>query len=290
MPAAGTYGKSTEYAAYASPAELGAVVVKSLSLEPWAGHSGPNLAPLGHGLMLNAVGLGNPGVEAWLRDDLPKLHRAGATVVASIWGFGVEQYQKTAGAIAAAADPAIAAIEVNLSCPNLHDARSIIALDPELTRAVIDAVAGEVAPLPVWAKLSPNAPDIALIARAARDAGAQAVTVVNTLSGLDIDIDTAGPVLANVFGGVSGPLLLPIALRAVRQVRADVPDLAIVGVGGIASGRDAVKMLMAGASAVQVGTANFADPRATHRVLAELAEWCAARGTTPAALTGSFRP
>jgi dihydroorotate dehydrogenase (NAD+) catalytic subunit len=151
-------------------------------------------------------------------------------------------------------------------------------------------VVEEARELPVWAKLSPNAPDIPAIASAAHRGGANAVTLVNTLSGLDIDVESGRPSVGNVYGGVSGPLLLPVALRAVHQVYRECPGLPIVGVGGITCGEDAVKMLMAGASAVQVGTANFADPHATHRVLDELHTWCADHGTTPAQLTGRSHP
>lgn len=287
MPASGTYGVSTEYSAYGAYSELGAIVIKSLSEKPWAGNKGPNMAPLSGGLMLNAVGLKNPGVSVWISEQFPALRATGARIVVSIWGFSEDDYAAVARMVAAEVDDSVVAIEVNLSCPNLHDPRQIIALDENLTEKVIRGVVAEARDLPVWAKLSPNAPDIPAIATAAQRGGAVAVTLVNTISGLAIDIEPARPSVGNVYGGVSGPLLLPVALRAVHQVYRECPGLPIVGVGGISCGEDAVKMLMAGASAVQVGTANFADPHATHRVLDELRAWCENHATTPAQLTGS---
>ena len=287
MPASGTYGVSTEYSAYGAYSDLGAIVIKSLSEKPWAGNKGPNMAPLSGGLMLNAVGLKNPGVSAWISEQFPALRATGARIVVSIWGFSEEDYAAVARVVAAEVADSVVAIEVNLSCPNLHDPRQIIALDENLTEKVIRGVVAEARDLPVWAKLSPNAPDIPAIATSAQRGGAVAVTLVNTISGLAIDIESARPSVGNVYGGVSGPLLLPVALRAVHQVYRECPGLPIVGVGGISCGDDAIKMLMAGASAVQVGTANFADPHATHRVLDELHAWCEKHTTTPAQLTGS---
>ena len=286
MPASGTYGNCTEFTGYGAYDALGAVVIKSLSENPWAGNKGPNMAPLSSGLMLNAVGLKNPGASAWVRDQFPPLRATGARIVVSIWGFSQDDYAAVANIVANAVDQSVVAIEVNLSCPNLHDPRHIIALDEKLTETVVRRVVAEAGPRPVWAKLSPNAPDIPAIASAAQRGGASAVTLVNTLSGFDIDIESGRPAVGNVYGGVSGPLLLPVALRAVHQVYRECPGLPIVGVGGISCGEDAAKMLMAGASALQVGTANFADPHATHRVLDELRSWCATHGTTPAQLTG----
>jgi len=290
MPASGTYGNCTEFIGYGAYDALGAVVIKSLSENSWAGNKGPNMAPLTSGLMLNAVGLKNPGATAWVRDQFPTLRATGARIVVSIWGFSEDDYAAVAKIVANGVDDSVVAIEVNLSCPNLHDPRHIIALDERLTETVVRRVVAEARQRPVWAKLSPNAPDIPAIASAAQRGGANAVTLVNTLSGLDIDVESGAPSVGNVYGGVSGPLLLPVALRAVHQVYRECPGLPIIGVGGIAHGEDAVKLLMAGASAVQVGTANFADPHATHRVLEELRTWCANHDTTPAQLTGLSHP
>jgi dihydroorotate dehydrogenase (NAD+) catalytic subunit len=269
MTASGTAGHGTELAPYLDLAGLGAVVVKSLAAFPWPGNPAPRLHPTTAG-MLNAVGLHGPGVAAWQRDDLPALLRTGARVVASIWGRSVEEYRAAADLLAPA--PAeVVAVEVNLSCPNLEDRRHVFAHSVTSTRAAMAATAG--CGRPRWAKLSPTAPELADVAAAARDGGAEAVTLVNTLLGMAIDPATGRPVLGHGGGGLSGPAVLPVAVRAVHDVRAAHPDLPIVGVGGIATGTDAAQLLLAGASAVQVGTATFADPRAPCRVLSELAAW-----------------
>lgn len=287
MPGSGTYGSGAEFSPYADPALLGAVVVKSLSASPWSGHAGPNLCQQGVS-MLNAVGLANPGVGRWAEAGLKDLLQAGARVVASLWGRSVDEFAETAGALAELEGPV--AWEINLSCPNMEDPGEIIAHNAAATSAVVEAVRS-IAPadVSVWAKLSPNAGGLVEIASAAAEAGASAVTLVNTLSGMVIDIEAGRPILANGYGGVSGPLLLPVAVRAVHQVRQALPGLAIVGSGGVSAGVDAVQLLMAGANAVQVGAANFADPRATHRVLYELQRWCQSHGKWPSEITSTVR-
>lgn len=284
MAASGTYGLSTEFAAYGPPADLGAVVVKSLSADPWPGNPAPRLHPVAGGSLLNAVGLQNPGVDEWARTGLPALMQAGARVVASLWGRSVEEYRKAAEALAPLEGPS--AWEVNLSCPNLEDPRRMFAHDRAEAAEVVTAVREAAGPKrSLWAKLSPNATDIVSIAASVSEAGADAVTLVNTLSALAIDIETRQPVVANVYGGLSGPALHAVAVRAVHQVHRELPEVPIVGVGGISRGEQAVEMLMAGASAVQVGTASFFDPRAPHQVLAELDRWCRRHATTPAQIT-----
>jgi len=276
MTASGTAGHGTELAAYLDLGGLGAVVVKSLAAFPWAGNPAPRLHPAGEG-MLNSVGLQGPGVEAWLADVLPALLATGARVVASIWGRTVEEFAAAAAALAAA--PAgVVAVEVNVSCPNLEDRRRMFAHSPSATRDALAATAA--CGRPRWAKLSPNAADLAEVAAAAREGGAEAVTLVNTLLGMAIDPDTRRPRLGGGGGGLSGPPLRPVALRAVWDVHAALPDLPIVGVGGVARAEHAVELLLAGASAVQVGTATFADPRAPAAVLDGLRHWCATRGVT----------
>jgi dihydroorotate dehydrogenase (NAD+) catalytic subunit len=276
MTASGTAGHGAELAPYLDLAGLGAVVVKSLAAFPWAGNPAPRLHPTTAG-MLNAVGLQGPGVVAWLRDDLPPLLRTGARVVASIWGRSVEEYRAAADALAGA-PPEVVAVEVNLSCPNLEDRRHVFAHSADATRAAIAATAG--CRRPRWAKLSPTSPELADVAQAACDGGAEAVTLVNTLLGMVLDPTTGRPVLGQGGGGLSGPAILPVAVRAVFDVRAAHPDLPIVGVGGVATGEDAAQLLLAGAQAVQVGTATFADPRAAARVLAELRGWSARTGAS----------
>lgn len=275
LTASGTSGHGAELGAYFDLSRLGAVVVKSLAPSPWPGNPAPRVHEAGVG-MLNAVGLQGPGVERWIAEELPGLVAAGARVVASIWGHRVEDFEKAAAMLAAAPGGAIAAVEVNVSCPNLEDPRHMFAHSASATTAVVEAAAA--AGLPRWVKLSPNVSDLVEIAAAAQTAGAEAVTLVNTVLGMVIDLDRRRPVLANGGGGLSGPAIHPVAVRAVWDVHAALPELPIVGVGGVATGADAVELILAGASAVEVGTATFADPRAPVRVLDELAAWCAAHG------------
>ncbi len=275
MTASGTAGHGDELARYFDLADLGAVVVKSLSAEPWAGNPAPRLHETASGL-LNSVGLQNPGVEAWLEHELPSLVAAGARVVASIWGFSVEAYEKAATMLADAPAETVVAVEVNVSCPNVEDRRRMFGHSPGATGEVVAATAG--VNRPRWAKLSPNVTDLVEIADAAMSAGADALTLINTVMGMAIDPETRRPRLGAGGGGLSGAAVHPIAVRAVHDVHAALPDAAIVGVGGIRTGFDAVEMLLAGASAVQVGTATFADPRSPARVLNELAAWCDGHG------------
>ena len=269
MTASGTAGHGAELARSFDLSAIGAVVVKSLSAEPWAGNPSPRVHQTPAG-MLNSVGLQNPGVEAWLEHELPELAATGARVVASIWGFTVEAYEKAAGMLAGV--PGLTAVEVNVSCPNVEDRRRMFAHSPEATVEVVEASAA--ARLPRWAKLSPNVTDLPEIAGAALGAGAEAVTLINTLMGMAIDPETRRPRLGGGGGGLSGSAIHPVAVRAVHDVHTAFPEAAIVGVGGVASGADAVELLLAGARAVQVGTATFARPKAPAMVLRELARWC----------------
>jgi dihydroorotate dehydrogenase (NAD+) catalytic subunit len=268
MTASGTAGHGAELSAFFDLSELGAVVVKSLSPWPWDGNPAPRVHQTVAG-MINSVGLQNPGVAHWLQHDLPELSATGARVVASIWGRTVDDY---AAAAAALSGSNVTAVEVNVSCPNLEDRQKMFAHDAASAAAVISATTA--CGLPVWAKLSPNVTDIVEIASAVSEAGADAVTLANTVMGLVIDPETARPVLGNGGGGLSGPAVRPVAVRAVYEVHAALPDLAIVGVGGIARAEHAIEFLMAGASAVQVGTATFADPRASTLVVRGLTKWC----------------
>lgn len=279
MTASGTAGHGAELADYGPLGALGAVVVKSLCFEPWPGNPAPRLTEVGASI-LNSVGLSGPGVEAWLRDDLPALRAAGATVVASIWGRRVEDFAKAADALRAAAD-SLAAVEVNVSCPNIEDRARMFAHSPSATE---EAVAAAECGLPRWVKLSPNVADLTSIAAAAARGGASALTLVNTVLGLAIDTEARRPVLGAGGGGLSGPPLRAVAVRAVWECREAFPELPLIGVGGIASGADAVELLMAGADAVQVGTATFRDPRAPWRVLTELARWCEAHDVADVAV------
>ena len=274
--ASGTAGHGAELAPYVDLSALGAVVVKSLSAEPWAGNPAPRVHEATAG-MINSVGLQGPGIEEWLAHDLPKLVAAGARVVASIWGHTVDDFARAA-AMLASAPPEVIAVEVNVSCPNLEDRRRMFAHSPESTTEVLAATA--VCGRPRWAKLSPNVHDIAEIADAARAGGAEAVTLTNTLLAIAIDPVTRRPRLGAVRGGLSGPAMKPVALRAVFDCRAAFADLPIVGVGGVASATDVVEYLLAGAQAVQIGTATFADPHALDRIHADLIRWCSRHGVS----------
>lgn len=283
MLASGTAGYGAELAEFMDLGALGAVVTKSLAAYEWAGNPAPRLHPAGVG-MINAVGLQGPGVEHWLAHELPELLATGARVVASIWGRGIDDYRRAAEQIAAA--PAgVIAVEVNLSCPNLEGRRGIFAHDAELSAEVIRATAG--CGRPRWAKLSPNTDRVVDVAGAVQEAGAEAVTLCNTLLGMVIDPATLRPALAVGGGGLSGRGVHPVAVRVVHDVRAALADLPIVGVGGISSGWDALELMAVGAQAVQVGTASFADPRAGARVAAELVAEARVRGVLALAdLTG----
>ncbi len=274
MTASGTAGHGAELKRYVDLGGLGAVVVKSLSAEPWAGNPAPRVHEVAGG-MINSVGLQNPGVEAWLSDELPELLATGARVVASIWGFTVADYERAALLISAA--PAgVEAVEVNLSCPNVESRRHMFAHSASATAEVIAATAA--AGRPRWAKLSPNVTDLTEIAVAALDAGADAVTLINTVMGLAIDPVTRRARLGNFGGGLSGAAIHPVAVRAVHDVHTARPEAAIVGVGGVTCVADVVELMLAGASAVQIGTATFRDPRATGRILRELNGWCRRQG------------
>jgi len=271
MTASGTAGHGAELAAFFDLSSIGAVVVKSLAAYAWAGNPGPRVCPVPGG-MLNGVGLQGPGVEAWLTDELPALEASGARVVVSIWGRRAEDYAAAAEMLAGA--PAcVVAVEVNVSCPNLEDRSRMFAHSPAATGEAVAAAAA--CGRPRWAKLSPNTSELIAIAGAALGAGAEALTLTNTLLGLAIDTERRAPVLGAGGGGLSGDALHSVALRAVYDCRAAFPDCGIVGVGGVRDGQGAVRMLLAGADAVQVGTATLADPRAVVRVQAELASWCA---------------
>lgn len=274
MTASGTAGHGDELAPYVDLSRLGAVVVKSLSAGPWPGNPPPRVHPTPAG-MLNSVGLQGPGLEAWRDGELPAVLATGATVVVSIWGRTVEEYARAAELVATC--PAeVVAVEVNLSCPNLDGGAHLFAHDPDASAEVMAATA--VAGRPRWAKLSPNTDRVVEVAAAVHEAGAEAVTLVNTLLGMVIDVETRRPRLGGGGGGLSGPAIHPVAVRTVYEVHAALPGLPIVGVGGVATAEDAVELLLAGASAVQVGTASFADPRSVVRVLDGLESWCRRHG------------
>lgn len=267
LTAAGTSGYGDELAGYGDLSSLGAVVVKSLAAFAWEGNAAPRVAASGEH-MLNSVGLAGPGVASWRAHYLPDLEGRHCDVVASIWGRTVTEFGDAAEAMRGAQ---VIAMEINASCPNLESRSSIFAHSALATAEIVRAA--KVAGLPLWIKLSPNTPDLVAIADAALDAGADALVLANTVLGLGIDIERRRPSLGNGGGGLSGPGILPIALRCVYECRAAFPGTPIVGVGGVSSGEDAVAMIMAGANAVEVGTATFANPRAPWMVQRGLERW-----------------
>ncbi|NNN01292.1 MAG: dihydroorotate dehydrogenase [Acidimicrobiaceae bacterium] len=267
MTAAGTSGYGDELAGYGDLAELGAIVTKSLAAFAWDGNAAPRVAASGQE-MLNGVGLAGPGVGVWRSTYLPALERRGARVVGSIWGRTVAEFAQAAEAMRGAN---VIALEVNASCPNLETRSTMFAHSPGATGDVV--AASKVAGIPLWVKLSPNTPELVEVAGAAIAAGADALVLVNTVLGLSIDIEKRSPSLGNGGGGVSGRAVLPVSLRAVYDCREAFADISIVGVGGISSGDDVVAMLMAGANAVEIGTATFANPRAPWIIQRQLRKW-----------------
>ena len=255
---------------------LGGVVTKSIMLAPRSGRPTPRMAETPSG-MLNSIGLQGPGIDAFLEKDLAWLADRGARAVVSIAGGSVEDYAKLATKLRGR--PGLAMVEVNISCPNVEDRGQVFACDPAAAAAVVHAVRRQTAPgVPVFAKLSPDVTDITEIARSVVDAGADGLSVINTLLGMVIDTDTMRPVLGGITGGLSGPAIRPVAVRCVWQCHAALPDVPILGMGGIRTGLDALEFVLAGASAVSVGTTVFGDPTAPMRVLHELAHALHVRG------------
>jgi dihydroorotate dehydrogenase (NAD+) catalytic subunit len=276
LTASGCAAAGRELGQFFDVAELGAVVTKSIMLEPRSGRATPRMAETPSG-MLNSIGLQGPGIDAFLEHDLPWLHEHGARAVVSIAGSSVEEYAELAGRLRGA--PGLVGLEVNISCPNVENRGLVFACDPGAAAEVVSAVRRHTAPaVPVLAKLSPDVTDIVAIARSCVDAGADGLSMINTLLGMVIDLDTMRPVLAGVTGGLSGRAVKPVAVRCIWQVHAAMPEVPILGMGGVASGLDALELVLAGASAVSVGTAIFHDPSAPVRVLGELADALAARG------------
>jgi dihydroorotate dehydrogenase (NAD+) catalytic subunit len=264
--AAGTVGSVHDFADVAALGVYGAAVAKSVSHEPWPGRPAPRLAPAGPG-MLNGIGIQNPGIDRW-RATMPDLGSLPVPVWGSAVGGDPAEFALVAKGLTAAA---VAAVEVNLSCPNLEEG-AMFALHPQSSAAVVAAVRAAT-DLPIGAKLSPNSEDIVAVARAVVDAGADFVVLTNTVWGLGIDLERRRPTLSGGVGGFSGPPLKPIALRCVWEV-ATALDVPIVGCGGVQHGEDVVEYLLAGARAVALGTIHFAEPRAGKRILRELDTWC----------------
>ena len=286
MTAAGTAGYGSELSAFMDLSALGAVVVKSLSADEWAGNPAPRVHETPPG-MLNSVGLQGPGVAAWREHELPELIETGARVVVSIWGRSVQDYARAAEALQDCPKQVVA-VEVNLSCPNLDGGTHLFAHDPVATAQVLQATSQ--IGLPLWAKLSPNTDRLVEVAAAAQEAGAEAVTLINTVLGMIIDTESRRPLLGGGGGGLSGPAIRPVAVRAIHDVHVALPDLPIVGVGGCATAGDAVELMLAGASAVQIGTANFVQPSSVEQVQDDLRHWCFSHGVPRVSeLTGGVK-
>ena len=274
VTASGCFGSGQEINRFFEVRRLGAVVVKSITVEPRAGLPTPRMFETAGG-MLNAIGLQNPGIDAWLENDLPWLVANKVPTIVSIAGKTAAEYRYLSERLRG--QPGIVAIEANISCPNVEDRGIVFACRADATRDAISQVT-RVATVPVFAKLTPDVTDIAEVATAAAEAGATGVSLINTTLGMAIDVETMRPRLAAVTGGLSGPAVKPIAVRAVHQVHQALPDLPIIGMGGIRTVEDAVEFVLAGASAVAVGTATFGNPMATLELLEELPVWLAKRG------------
>jgi len=285
LTASGTFGYGQEFSDLVGLYELGGIVVKGLSLNPRAGNPPPRIVETPCG-MLNAIGLANIGLEGFLREKLPWLQKLNTAVIVNIYGHSIDEY----GAVAAGLKgvEGISAIEVNISCPNVDKGGMAFGTYPDISAQVTEKVL-ENTDKPVIVKLSPNVTDITVIARAVEKAGAHAVSLINTLTGMAIDVETRVPKLANISGGLSGPAIRPVAVYMVYQVARAV-KIPVIGVGGIMDYRDALEFLMAGASAIQVGTANFVDPGVSLRIIEGLKKFCKDQGITKIEeITGSLK-
>lgn len=284
LTASGTFGYGLEYDDFFDVAELGGICTKGLSLEPRAGNAPERICET-PASMLNAIGLANVGVEAFCRDKLPVLRERDVTVVANIFASSTDDFVKIAERLDA--ESGVHALELNVSCPNVSHGGIEFGKDPKLAAQVTSAVR-KASRLPVWVKMSPEAGDIVAVAKACEDAGADALTAINTIRGMSIDVDAERQRLANRTGGFSGPALRPIALRIVWDLCGAV-SIPVIGIGGISTTRDALEFLLAGARAIQVGTASFADPCAARKVLSGIDAHCEKLGITASELVGRAR-
>ena len=270
--ASGTVGFGLEIAEYVDMNKVGAISGKGLAPTPWKGNEGIRVAETDSG-MLNAIGLENPGVPYFIEHYLPKVKKLGVPFIANMVGKTTEEYAECAKMLTVDGDDAL---EVNISCPNVKEGGVAFGTDPKQAAAVTRAIKDSTN-LPVIVKLSPNVTDIVTIAKAVEDAGADSLSLVNTLLGLAIDVRTRRPILGNITGGFAGPAIKPVALRMVWQV-AKAVNIPVSGLGGIMTGIDAIEFMMAGADTVQIGTANIIDPNAMERIADEMDEWCDKNG------------
>ncbi len=273
MTASGTFGYGDEYAEFVDLSKLGAIVVKGLSLKPKQGNPPPRIVETPAG-MLNAIGLQNIGIDSFIKKKMPFLRECKTKVIANFFGDSIDEYVKAAEKLSSV--KGIDALEMNISCPNKQAGWIVFGTEPEVTRNVVKAVRNATK-LPLIVKLSPNVTDISLMAQVAEDAGADALSLINTLSGMAIDIQSQKPKLANITGGLSGPAIKPVAIRMVWECFRKV-DIPIIGMGGIISADDAIEFMLAGASAVAVGTVNFIHPSITTDIIRGMKDYMRYKG------------
>lgn len=269
MTASGTFGYGEEYASVIDINQLGAIVVKGISLKPMPGNPPPRIFETPAG-MLNAIGLANIGIESFLTDKLPWLRTLDTKTIVNIYGHSIDEYGELASALKDV--DGVSAVEVNISCPNVDKGGLVFGKDPDISARVTETVVKNTNK-PVIVKLTPNVSDITILATAVEQAGAHCVSLINTLTGMAIDIETGKPRLGNISGGLSGPAIKPVALHMVYQV-AKAVKIPVIGIGGILNAQDALEFLIAGASAVQVGTANFINPKATLEIIEGIKSYC----------------
>lgn len=273
LVASGTFGYGEEYAELIDLNELGGIMVKAVTLEPREGNPPPRLAETPAGL-LNAIGLENPGVEVFLKEKLSFLRGFQTAIIVNIAGEKEEEYLRLAERLNQV--KGISALEVNISCPNVKEKGLIFGTDPEQTFSLVKKL-GEITDIPLIVKLTPNVTDITKIAQASQEAGAEALSLINTVLGMSIDVETRKPKLGNITGGLSGPAIRPIAVRMMWQTFQKV-NLPLIGMGGITDAEDALEFILAGASAVAIGTANFIDPKTALEVIEGIKQYMQAKG------------
>ena len=269
LTASGTFGYGLEYINFIDLNRLGGIVVKGLSIKPSHGNSPPRIVETASG-MLNAIGLQNIGVEAFIKEKIPLLKKFNTNIIVNFFGDTQDEYVRTAERLNDVTE--IAALEMNISCPNVEKGGMTFGTDPKITEELVRKVR-KVTSLPLIVKLSPNVTDIVVMAKAAANGGADALSIINTLLGMAIDVHSRRPMLANITGGLSGPAIKPVALRMVWQVAKTV-NIPIIGIGGIMNAQDALEFIIAGASAVQVGTANFIDPSVSVKIFDGIKDYC----------------
>ncbi|MBU2590818.1 MAG: dihydroorotate dehydrogenase [Nitrospinota bacterium] len=273
IAASGTFGYGLEFEKYIDLNLIGGISVKGLSVKPRQGNPTPRIVETPSG-MLNAIGLQNIGIDAFIKDKMPLLRKYDTAIIANFFGDSVDEYVEAAERLSDV--EGIAALEMNISCPNKQEGWLVFGTDPSLLKRVVGAVR-KVAKLPLIVKLSPNVTDITVTARAAEESGADVISLINTLTGMAVDIESRKPKLANITGGLSGPAIKPVALKMVWQ-SAQAVSIPVIGLGGIMRWEDAVEFLLAGASAVQVGTANFVDPEASLKIVEGIEAYCRRKG------------